>query len=309
MKQKRHKLRLRKQVIMCIPVALFIITVAMFLVFDRESIFAVRSSGIAKVVETSVSNEVDDIVKLSERDFFVNFTNLTETRQKDNTIIYYANKFHLDVEKTLDIAHKLTNDYKDEKFNTNYVIATDKYIDKIGPFNSFEAGVIYFVRDISRYPTRYGTTREEIRVSDEVDNSRNIIDGIIYIDGFTIYQYLGRICDLYDVDKALVLAISYQESGILKSKLFVNNNNMGGHRSSTGWAKYATLESGIIAHVLTVKGIIDKYEIDMTAEDAIYQLSGPYVLGRKGQVSENWAQKVTIFVNRIQEQDLFSIEK
>ena len=63
MTKKRHKLRLRKQVVMSIPIIIFIITVAIFVAIDRENIFAVHSSGIAKIVsiKTSAPNTVDDV--------------------------------------------------------------------------------------------------------------------------------------------------------------------------------------------------------------------------------------------------------
>lgn len=311
MTKKRHKLRLRKQVIMCIPILIFIITIALFVVIDRENIFAIRSSGIAKIVsyKTSAPNTIDDLVKLSERPFFTNLNNLTENRRKDNTIIYYAQKFKLNVDKTLELAHSFTNNYTDERFNQNYVIAPVESVDSIGSFDSFEAGVIYFVRDIYRNPEKYGSTFEEIHASYDVDIDRVMVNDIIYLDGLTFYQYLGKICDMYGVDKALALAISYQETGILTSNLFVNSNNMGGQKGYNGWMKYPTLEAGIIGYVLSLKNIIENYEIDMSTENAIYDLSGPYVNGMKGTISENWAQKVTYFKAKIEEQDLFSIKK
>ncbi len=311
MTKKRHKLRLRKQVIMCIPILIFIITVAIFVAIDRENIFAVRSSGIARVVttKTSAPNPIDDVVKLSERPFFTNLTNLTESRQKDNTVIYYAKKFKLNIDKTLEIAHNLTNNFTDETYNKDFIIVPAEYRSKAEPFSSFEAGVIYFVRDIYRNPEKYGTTYVEIHESDEVDTRRNMVGDVITIDGLTIYQYLGKVCDMFGVDKSLALAISYHETGIHTSSLFVNSNNLGGQKGYGGWMKFPTLEAGIIAYVLSLKNIINTYDVDMTADNAILQLSGPYVHGTKTRVDEHWAEKVTYFKTKIEEKDLFTIEK
>lgn len=311
MTKKRHKLRLRKQVIMCIPVLIFIITVAVFVAIDRENIFAVRSSGIAKIVTTKISapKTIDDVVKLSERPFFVNLNNLTEIRQKDNTVIYYAQKFKLNVKKVLELAHTYTNNFEDQTFNQTYVIAPENDKNSMGPFSCFEAGVIYFVRDIYRNPEKYGSTLAEIRVSDDVDTQRIMVDNIINIDGLTIYQYLGKISEMFGVEKSLALAISFHETGILKSNLFVNSNNLGGQKGYDGWMKFPTLEAGIIAYVLSLKNIITTYEVDMTDPNAIYLLSGPYVNGTKTKYSEHWAEKVTYFKNKIEEQDLFTIVK
>ena len=309
MTKRRHKLRLRKQVIMCIPILLFIVTVGMFVVLDRENIFAVRSSGVAKRITTITSSPatIDDVVKLSERPFFVNLSNLTETRQKDNTVIYYAQKFNLDATKTLEIAHNLTDNFNDETFNKDYII--DEYRAKAQAFDSFEAGVIYFVRDIYRNPEKYGTTYGEIRISDEVETRRVLVDNVIMIDGLTIYQYLGKLCDMFGIDKSLALAISYHETGIHTSSLFVNSNNLGGQKGYDGWMKFPTLEAGIIAYVLSLKNIIQSYEVDMSSPDAILILSGPYVHGTRTRVDEHWAEKVTYFKTKIEEKDLFTIEK
>ena len=311
MTKRRHKLRLRKQVIMSIPILLFIIAVGVFIAIDRENIFAVRSSGIAKIVnvKTSAPNPVDDVVKLSERPFFVNLNNLTETRQKDNTVIYYAQKFNLNVSKTLEIAHKLTNNFTDETFNKDFIIVPDEYRSKAKPFNSFEAGVIYYVRDIYRNPEKYGSTLGEIRASEEVETRRTLVDNVITIDGLTIYQYLGKICDMYGIEKSLALAISYHETGIHTSSLFVNSNNLGGQKGYGGWMKFPTLEAGIIAYVISLKNIIETYKVDMTADNAILVLSGPYVHGTRTKVNQHWTEKVTYFKNKIDEQDLFTIKK
>ena len=55
-------------------------------------------------------------MKLSDLEYFKSFEALLDKRQKDNTIIYYAQIFKLDVEKTLSIAHQYTNEYSNEEF-------------------------------------------------------------------------------------------------------------------------------------------------------------------------------------------------
>ena len=311
MTKKRHKLRLRKQVVMSIPIIIFIITVAIFVAIDRENIFAVHSSGIAKIVsiKTSAPNTVDDVVKLSERPFFTNLSDMTESRQKDNTVIYYAQKFKLNASKTLEIAHKLTNNFNDLEFNKNFIIAPKEEKSNSQSFTNFEAGVIYYVRDIYRNPEKYGTTMGEIRASDEIDTKRNMVDNTINLDGLTIYQYLGKICDMFGVDKSLALAISFHETGVHTSSLFVNSNNLGGQKGYGGWMKFPTLEAGIIAYVISLKNIIETYKVDMTADNAILVLSGPYVHGTRTKVNQHWTEKVTYFKNKIDEQDLFTIKK
>ena len=90
-------------------------------------------------------------------------------------------------------------------------------------------------------------------------------------NGLTFEQYVGKISDLYEIDKAFVLAIINLESGYQSSYLFTNMNNVGGHRGLGGtWKSYTTLEAGVLAHVLSVKNIADKNNIDakeMTNEE------------------------------------------
>ena len=98
-----------------------------------------------------------------------------------------------------------------------------------------------------------------------VDQQNNIVEGKVYLsNGLTYEQYLGKICDEFNIDKELVLAISYLETGYLKSGLFTYSNNVGGQRGYNGWLKYPTLEAGIIGHVISVKAILDNYNIKVS---------------------------------------------
>ena len=163
--------------------------------------------------------------------------------------------------------------------------------------------------DIYRSPSRYGVTSEEIKKELVVDQYKNRVDGKVYLsNGLTYEQYLGKICDELNVDKELALAISYLETGYLKSNLFNLSNNVGGQRGSGGWLKYPTLEAGIIGHVITVKALIENNGIDTTSPNAIRDLSSIYVNGHANNPSDSWTSKVTIIKNRISEKDLFTIE-
>ena len=306
MRRKKHKLRLRKQVIMCIPVLLLIIVLTVGLIIKKNRVYA---SEVVNESQSEARKEIIDVVKLSDREFFKNLDETLEKRQKDNTIIYYAQKFNLNVDKVLEIAHTLTSNYEDEVFNTTFAIAKPENRENVGPFNSFEAGVVYFIRDIYRYPSRFDTTYEEIHVSDTIRADKTIINKTVYLDsGLTYEQFMGKICDLFGVDKSLALAISYHETGILTSNLFINSNNVGGQRSNSGWLAFDTLESGVISFVLNFKALLENFEIDLTAENGMLELSAVYVYGNKGAgPALSWLDKVTYFQNKINEQDLFTI--
>lgn len=309
MNKKRHKLRLRKQVIMCIPIAIILTITVIGIIINKNNVFKSVVDTKKEIATEKFIND-NDSKSFSESEFVVSLNKMIEKRQKDNTIIYYAQTFKLNIEKTLEIAYKLTDTYENEAYKKHNVIATSKWQKKIGSFNSFEAGVIYFVRDLYRYPERYGATIEEIRTSEEPTLKKVSKDGNIYMDnGQTFEQYLGRIADLFGIEKSVVLAISYQEAGIKTSNLFRNSNNIGGHRGYSGWMKFTTLEAGVISHVLSIKSLTDKNNIDLSSPTGISSLSGIYVNGNMSKPAASWTEKVTIFVNKINQKDLFNEKK
>lgn len=307
MKQKKTKLRLRKQVIICIPIVLLIIvlTIGMFINKDKS-----YSSEVEKNEEITSEKIITDGKNLSEVKYIKEFNKIIEQRQKDNTIIYYASKFKLNINKTLEIAHNLTNNYENEQYLNTNVIAPVSIANRIGSFNSFEAGVVYFARDLYRYPEKYGSSIAEIRLDETATINDTVNNEIIYMDnGLTFSQYLGKICDLYGVDKFIALAIVYEESGIMTSGLFKYNNNISGMRGYAGWMNFTTLEAGIISHVIGLKAIIDNYSIDMNDPNAVYTLSAIYVHGNPGAgISESWSSKVLHFKEKIEQEDLFTIK-
>lgn len=307
MNKKRHKLRLRREIVKCIPVILIITALTIGLAINKSGGFSneISHSNVLKSKNTNNSNK-----KLSDLEYFKAFEKMMEKRQKDNTVIYYAQIFKLDVDKTLSIAHQYTNDYEDEEFNKNFIIGPNKVKNKLGSLKNFEAGVVYFVRDLYRYPERYGSSIAEIRTDETPTLKVKSKDGNIYMDnGLTFEQYVGKICDLFEIDKATILAISYQEAGIKTSNLFKNSNNIGGHRGYDGWMKYTTLEAGVIAHVISIKAMQDNYNLDLTTEAGLTGLSGIYVNGNPNKPQPSWIEKVSIFKRQINEKDLFTIKE
>ena len=306
MTNKRHKLRLRKQVLITFPFLLLLLIASLGFFINKNSKFTTE---VAANNQKS-SKQSEDGWTLSDLEYIKNFSEIVEKRQMDNTIIYYAGNFKLDIDKTLEIAHRLTNNYQDENFLKTYVIASPSLAKSIGTFDSFEAGAVYFVRDLYRYPEKYGSSIYEIRLDETPTITRNIIDGKIYMDnGLTFEQYLGKICDLYGLDKSIVLAIAHEETGVLTSALFQYSNNIGGLRGYDGWMKFTTLEAGIIAHVISIKGMVDTYNIDMSTPDAVAKLSGIYVKGNINSYSESWTNKVNHFRENINSQNLFAYDK
>lgn len=309
MTKKRPRLRLRKQIIISLPIALFVILISTFLVINQKRTFANEVSPYE--VAATPSNDIEGI-KLSELKTIANLNNMIETRQKDNTVIYYANAYHVNVDVALEVVHQYTDNYTNPTFLTTNVIGNDNIVAKCGSFTSFEAGIVYFIRDFYVYPDKYGRTIEEVRLEpDPVATPKQVSsDGKIYMDnGLTFEQYVGKISRLFGLDPSLVLAVTYQETGIMTSGLFTISNNIGGHRGYAGWMNFPTLEAGVIYHVLTIRNLYTKFSIDVNDPNQAALLSGIYVNGVYGQVADHWLGKVLYFQEKINEQDLFTINR
>lgn len=315
MNQKKHKLRLRKPFVIALPIIGVVIILGIILIINSSHSFkneTVKEEWTAENISINLTDQesTEETNYINNNKYILALNKMVATRQKDNTIIYYAQKFHLNVDKTLEIAHNLTNNYEDTEYNQSYIIAPSSLKQKLSPFSSFEAGVVYFIKNLYSYPEYYGSTIAEMRLDETPDTEHNIIDGTIYMDnGMTFSEYLGHICDLFGVDKSTALAIVYQESGIMTSNLFNNKNNIGGQKGYAGWMSFNTLEAGIISFVISLNAIINNNGIDMTSDNAIYMLSSVYVNGNLNNPSEHWTEKVTYYKQKIEEQDLFITTK
>lgn len=303
-----RRIRLRKQFVIAIPIFLIVTIVSLAIVLTNRRSYSATIDKPSEQASNIVGNNSGANL-LTDNRYIKNLGNYIDNRQKDNTIKYYASKFNLDTDKVLAIARKITNDYTNEDFLKTNVIGGSKIIEKVGSFNSFEAGVVYFARDIYRHPKSYGTTDEEIIISDYVNTERNIVDKkIMMSNGMTFEQYYGKIADLYNIDKATALAMVYLESGRMKSRLFVNKNNIGGMRSGGTWLSYPTLEAGIIAHVMTIRSISNKHNFDITDPDGVLKFSGVYVNGSTANPSEKWTSDVLNIREKLIEKNVFAIE-
>lgn len=306
MTDKKKHYHLRKPVKIAIPIITILIASLLILLLSNNS-----QSFTSEVSNESVFAGIKDSSEdLSNSPYIKNLSDDLDDLKRDNTIIYYANKFKLNVPRALEIAHQITNNYDDPYFLENHVIAPEWMRGKIGTFNSEEAGIIYFIRNMFSYPEWYGSSIEEMRLSEVPDTNRIEVNGKFIMDnGLTFEQYVGQMADAFGIDKALALGIIYQESGYMRSVLASTKNNVSGMRNYDGWASYPTLEAGVMAHIVNLRSIIRQYELDLANDpNAIYVLSGVYVNGNASSPAYTWVEKVQIFQRQINESDLFIVK-
>lgn len=99
---------------------------------------------------------------------------------------------------------------------------------------------------------------------------------------FSLKEKFKIAAEVYSIDEKMLYAIAKLETGNFTSSLFKNNNNPGGIKSGSGWAKYDTEFQGIMEMArLLKKNYIDK------------GLNTPEKIGPKYcPNSDSWAKKV-----------------
>lgn len=309
MTKKKRKLRLRKQVVFSIPIILFILMISAVLIINSKHSFSSELDINNNVSENNVSqtNEAQQEIESIKNNIYVPLNNYVTKRQIYNTVAFYADVFKIDINKTIEIAKTITSDFSSESYLASYGIPSNK--SNGSTFNSQEAGIVAFVRELYSYPERFGYSIEQIRKNVEPDSNKIIKDGKTYVsNGNTFEQFLGKICDLYGLNKSIALAIVYEETGILKSGLFTYSNNVGGQRGYDGWLSFPTLEAGTIAFVLNLNNMVNKNGFDLSTDSGVRDLSSIYVYGHAGNPSDSWTGKVLYFAEKINSKDLFTIK-
>ena len=307
MQENNPKFKMNKWFILSIPIAILIavLSVALFMgkthSFNRtQSAQEVESFHLLELPET----EEPGIV--SQNEFIKAFNTRAKVRQLDYTIVYYAKMFKLNPTVALNIAHDLTNNYRDEEYNSNFIIAPSGQKWRYSGYTSYEAGIVEYIRELYNFPQRYNTTADDTRLSNEVTVSDTYVDGHIMLsNGQTFEKFLGHIADLYGMDKYMALAIVRHESGNMTSYLSKYKNNIGGQLVNGVGVTYPTMEAGIIAEVVLLKNLFDRCGLDKTSTSDLYTFSGMYVHGTLSEPSPDWTNKVLFFVDQNHQNDPF----
>ncbi len=309
--QNKHSLKLRKEIMFSIPIAICLaLVIGLLLINTRKA-----NLDVSKSVEVKSNNKLDNKLAedneesvstsgtlLSDNQYIKAYNKYKEQRLIDNTVAYYADVFHLDVNKVVSLARQFTNNYEREDYKTTFSIKEGD-----GTFSSQEAGIVYFVRYLYRNPRAYGTTAAEIGDKGIITTADKKENGHIVLDnGLTFEQYFSRICEMFGVNKVLALAIVYHESGVMTSGLFRYSNNMGGLRANVEYFKFPSLEAGTICYVFTLKGILDRNGLDSFQSSSVSAISGIYVHGTASQPAPDWVSKVLYYMGRIESNNVFA---
>lgn len=102
-------------------------------------------------------------------------------------------------------------------------------------YNSLEEGISRILNNLSKSPSSYGYSEDEVRNNDGYQ-----------LDYYYPEELMYKFSKVLDVNPYIALAIAYGECGRnLDSYLFVNNHNPGGIVSNGGFAKYRNEAAGI----------------------------------------------------------------
>ena len=300
MQESKPSFKMNKWLIISIPLAIIIAGLVTLLVLDTKGSLS-RTQTTQKVesftmLEPATSEEPGLI---SQNEYIKSLDTRIKIRKLDYTVVLYANMFKLDSTKTLNLVHVLTDNYQNEEYNTNFIIAPASQKWRYGPYSSYEAGIVEFMRELYNFPGRFGLLASDIRVSEAVTVSDQYINGhIMLTNGQTFEQFLGHICDIYGMDKYLALAIIQHESGNMTSYLSKYKNNIGGQLVNGVGVSYPTMEAGIIAEVVLLKNLFDRCGLDKSSTNDLYTFSGMYVHGNLSEPSPDWTNKVMLFYNQ-----------
>jgi len=231
-----------------------------------------------------------------------------ETREEkyDNLIRTYSTYFLFDADKVIELARKLTDnytiDFSEVSDNTSYRL------------ENMEAQVMVFCHELNRdnlaiplsdlgYTVEsFKNGTERVTLSTQVEamgytieefqaanKPNHLHENFVLSGGYSYSEFVGKVCDLLDMDKYYSLAISYLESGSVGSDIALMQNNFGGLRGKDGFFTYDTPEAGIIAFLRNLK----RYErFDFTS---IEELSGKYVNGDPTTPAPTWIKNVEGF--------------
>ncbi len=231
-----------------------------------------------------------------------------ETREEkyDNLIRTYSNYFLFDADKVIKLARDLTDnytiDFSEVSNNTSYRLENMEAQVMVFCHELNRDNLVFPLSDLGYTVESFKSGAERVTLSAQVEEMgytieefqaankpNHLHENFVLSGGYSYSQFVGKVCDLLDMDKNYALAISYLESGSVGSDIALNKNNFGGLRGKDGFFTYDTPEAGVIAFLRNLK----KYErFDFTS---IEELSGKYVNGNPSTPAPTWIKNVEGF--------------
>lgn len=209
---------------------------------------------------------------------------LKEYRDLINTYSLYYN---LDPNKVYELASKLTDSFRTEDYLKTKNIGNSELYDDVLAFDSKELGILIFVRNLYNDSDKY--------IQEDISKKNS------YINELTDEQFIGYISDMLKMDKTLILAVIYHESGRLTSDAFIEKNNPGGLMGSNGLKTFETKEAGIIETILNFYYRFYLNDNNCTIEE-IQKVYAPIgVANDPNNLNSHWVDGVTDIKEEIEE--------
>lgn len=200
----------------------------------------------------------------------------------------YADYYHLDRNKVIAIARKLTKNFEIDFLEVNNTRAYK--------IDNLEASIMIFVDQLSRDDLivplkKIGFSAGGLRTKYTIDKMK---PSYKLSRGESFYEFFERVANLLGVNKEYALAICFHESDELDSYIARNKNNFGGLLTTSGALTYVTPEAGIIAYLKLLKS----FEHD--GYKSLYEFSSMYVGGRRyGSYDSYWTGRVKAFKRQV----------
>lgn len=211
----------------------------------------------------------------------------------------YAHYFDLDEENVVALAKEITNNYTSEEFLDTYNIGNTTIGKTSYTYDTVEAGIMTFVYNLYKSPENFGYSKEDFRLNNAKKTLQYESNVAVLENGYTVDQFMGKVCDGINLDASLAASVSSSETGHYSSRMCREDNNYGGIGGVGHFVTLPTPEAGVIYYAMNLKRIINAYYDENNIN--VSALSGIYVNGKKGSVAPEWVANVNRFYGYYEE--------
>ena len=213
----------------------------------------------------------------------------------------YCEYFNFDSEKVISLALSVTNNYQD--FET--VINNDAYV-----LDNIETNCLIFIYTLKRDKLNLnwkelGCTLEDFKINKDIRRiPKEHIETITLDNGYGFTEYIGKIADLFKIDRCIPLTICFCETGGTPKNSAWENNNFFGMKPKGPTGDFlfnVSPEAGIIS---AIENLARNYNTIKTTKE----LANQYSSGDKNistEETEGWLNNFTFFYNKIKENEAY----